>query len=109
MMAADVFAGANIACIELASYPGRPDDATVGIPGASAEGSAVVTAIARSLPDLSGPATEPRLANMTCVSPAITEMTAGPAPLNGMRTMLTPAICLKSSTARCVGAPVDPD
>ena len=39
-------AGANTPVNPIASYPGRPEAATVGIPGASAVGSALVTVIA---------------------------------------------------------------
>ena len=47
---AGVLAGANMAWIAVDSYPGSPVSATVGTPGYNADGCALVTANARSLP-----------------------------------------------------------
>ena len=51
MIAAGVLAGAHMPIRPAYSYPGKPADATVGKPGTSAEGSALVTAKAFNLPD----------------------------------------------------------
>jgi hypothetical protein len=53
-----------------------------------------------SIPDAAG--------NMICASPLMRPTSAGPEPLYGMRTMLTPVIALKSSAAMCGCAPIVP-
>lgn len=66
-IARGVPAGTNTPTMEAASYPGKPDAATVGKPGASAEGLMLVTASALSRPDLTCPVTA--AAVLPCVLP----------------------------------------
>lgn len=73
-----VLAGANIPIINADSYPGSPEAATVGKPGASADGSALVTARALNLPDLTCGIPAFTATNITCTSPAIRALSAGP-------------------------------
>ena len=91
-----------------ASYPRTPDSATVGKPGASADGCSLPIASARNLPDLMCVETEPSGENIMCTSPPSSAMTEGPVPLYGTRTSLTPAMDLNISIARCVEAPMVP-
>ena len=109
MMLAGVFRGANTEFTVDDSKPGTPESATVGNPGTNAVGFALVTANALTLPDLVCAAMEPDEANITCTSPESSPVIAGPAPLKGMRTMLTPAMALNNSAERCVEAPVPPE
>src|SRR5688572_7349496 len=108
MISAGVLAGANRPNKVFASYPGRPEPAIVGMPGNSAEGLGLVTARAFSLPDLICGVTEPAVANISCTSPPIKEVIAGPAFLYWMRTMLRPAMRLNFSAAIWEAEPVVP-
>lgn len=60
----------------------------------------LVTARALNLPDLTCGATAITLANISCVSPAIKALIAGPTPLYGTCTILTPAMSLNNSPER---------
>ena len=66
-----VFAGANTQYIEIASYPGRPEAATVGRSGNSSNGVALVTASARSLPAFTCGSTEVAVKNDICTWPVM--------------------------------------
>ena len=65
MIATGALAGANMAVAPAVSYPGSVA-ATVGKPGTSGDGLALVTATARSLPDLICDSTEAALPNIIC-------------------------------------------
>src|SRR5690349_5999397 len=64
------------------SYPGTAV-ATVGNPGSSGDGLALVTASAFNLPDLVNGASAAAVEHMTCTSFAIKPVSAGPMPLYG--------------------------
>ena len=78
----------------------------MGTPGSSADGSVLVTASARNFPDLTAEASEPALANIICTWPEIRASIAVPLPLYGICTILTPAMELNNSAARCVEPPM---
>src|SRR5262245_35261016 len=99
MMDSGVLAGANMAVIEIASYPGTVA-AIVGKPGNNAEGCALVTARAFNLPDFTCCATAAAPANLNCTWPPTKSLMPWPTDLYGMLMILTPAIDLNSSTAR---------
>src|SRR5688572_1929364 len=69
----------------------------VGTPGASADGLALPTAMARRRPDFMCGAAPPAEPNMVWVSPAITAVVAGALPLYGMRSIFTPAMWLNNT------------
>src|SRR4051812_46169759 len=108
MVAGGVLLGANTPMMDSDSYPGTVA-ATVGNSGVSGDGSRLVTASALTLPDLIWGATAEAVANMIWFSPEINPVKAGPVPLYGIRTMLTPAIDLNNSADRWVGTPVAPE
>src|SRR5262245_23319868 len=70
MTDAGVCAGANIPAIDTASKPGSPEAETVGKPGASTDGWALVTANALSLPDFTCAMADTSLVKSACTSPA---------------------------------------
>lgn len=76
-------AGAHIPKMATISKPGRPDAATVGRPGASCEGVALVTASALNLPAFTCAVTDAALGNMRCTRFAIKSTSAGADPLYG--------------------------
>src|SRR5258706_15489477 len=100
MIAAGVLAGARTPNIATDVYPGTPAAATVGRPGASAEGWALVTATALNLPDLMCGVTAGAAPNINCTWPPIRSLSAGAMPLYGIRMILTPVIALNNSAAR---------
>src|SRR5574341_1339708 len=81
--------------------PGRPDSATVGTSGKAEERLAVVTAMARSLPDLMNGIAEGIESNISWICPPIRSVKAGALPLYGTCCMATLAASLKDSPARC--------
>src|SRR5262245_61986243 len=109
MMLTGVLAGATTQSSDMTSNPGRPDAATVGIPGSSSEGCNVVTARARTRPVLICAATGGGVMNIICGSPASMEVSAGPLPLYETRTISTPARDLKYSADRLAELPAPPD
>ena len=78
----------------------------VGSSGNSADGFALVTAIAFSRPDWTCADTEAALANESWTSPLSTPITAAPAPLKGMCEISTRAMALNSSAERWGEAPM---
>src|SRR5262249_49968490 len=96
---AGVLAGANTPVSPIASYPGTVA-ATVGSPGSSAKGSALVTANAFNLPALACDRTVAVLPTANCTSPAISALIEGGPPLYGNPTTLRPAMDLNNSAAR---------
>src|ERR1035437_337827 len=108
-MAPGVFAGADTPYQLVTSYPGIPLSATVGIFGTAGERLAPVTASARSLPPRTYWITVGRLPNISEVWPASSSTAAGPPPLYGTCTHLTPAMYWNSSPERWTVVPVPED
>ena len=63
----------------------------------------------RMRPPLMKPITVGEVANITCVSPAISDCDAGPPPLNWMVVNLMPAAASKPTDARCGAEPKPAD
>src|SRR5688500_741223 len=103
MIAGGVLAGANIPCGETDSNPGTLE-AIVGTPGSNGLGSSEPTPSALILPCFTYDVPEAP-GNMICASPVMRPISAGPEPLYGTRTHLTPVNDWKSSAARCGEAP----
>ena len=77
-----------------------------GRSGTSGERSRVVTASPRKRPAFTISSTDGGVANVTCVSPATTDCTAGAPPLNGTWNICTPATCENSAAPRCGAEPM---
>ncbi|CKR73062.1 Uncharacterised protein [Mycobacterium tuberculosis] len=74
--------------------------------GSCSERLLVVTASARSLPDLMCGIELPRMSNMLVTWPPIKSTIAGAAPLYGMWVISTLTPSLNSSPPRCCGVPL---
>ena len=81
MMGAGVFTGASTPTTDTDSKPGTPDSATVGMPGKSTEGFALVTASAYSFPDFTNGPPELAVGKINCTSPDINAVSPGTLPL----------------------------
>ena len=79
--------------------------ATVGTSGAAPERFSVVTAIGRNLPLFTNPIAAGMDTNSNGTWPPRTSVVAGPPPLYGMCSSLTPARRFSSSPAMCEGVP----
>src|SRR5688572_25912996 len=79
------------------SYPDTPLSATVGTSGVPGQRFVVVTATARTLPDLMWAIDDGRLSKPIWICPPMRSMSIGPAPLYGTWTISTPAIIFSSS------------
>src|SRR5258706_1094028 len=99
-------AGARTPYQLMTSYPGSPDSAIVGRLGAANERLALVTASAFNLPVFTCGSAGGMLLNINDTLPPRRSVSAGTAPLYGMWTILTPAMVLNSSPARCCGVPL---
>jgi hypothetical protein len=91
------------------SKPFSPASSTVGSSGTSLERVSVVTASAWMRPALMWPIAGGRLPMNITMLPAIRSVSAMVAPLYGMCTTSTPAMCLKSSAERCAELPFPPE
>src|SRR5262249_39258263 len=100
MMVLGVLAATNDPIALPTSYPGSPALATVGTPGVSGEGLALVTANALNLPDLTYGMPEGTLANDICTSPPSKAASDWAAPLYWTRTMSILAMDFNNSAAR---------
>src|SRR5262245_58350109 len=89
------------------SYPPRPKLVTVGTPGATAEGFALVTAKALNLPDFTCGIPDGALANDICTSPSIRAASDCAAPLYWTRTISIFAMDFSNSAARWPELPVE--
>src|SRR4051812_10187924 len=96
-----VFAGATTPYQLPASYPGRPDSATVGRSGMKAERALLVTAIARRRPPFTKGTTDNAVLNATARRPALKSVSPGPLPLSGTCVSVTPAFDANNSPPRC--------
>src|SRR5450755_3314564 len=105
MIGRGVLAGASSPYQLLASKPGRPDSAMVGMLGINAERLMVVTAMPLILPPLVCGTALAAVANTSCTCPPTRSIIAGPPPLYGICVILIPAMLLNNSPARC---PVPP-
>jgi len=81
----------------------------VGTSGSSASRDCDVTASACTLPPLICGSAADAVANISTVSPVITDSTAGGAPLYGTWLIATPVRSLKVSPDRCPGLPTPPE
>src|SRR5258705_11903207 len=109
MMAGGVLAGASSPYHALASYPGSPDSAMVGISGRPDARFALVTPSARSRRVCTCGMAEGPVGNESDTWPAMRSVIACALPLYGTCTILMPAIDLKSSAARWGGVPLPAD
>ena len=99
-------AGANTANHEVASKPGSPCSAIVGISGADGERFAPVTPIARSLPSRTTGIAEGMLSNIIVICPPSRSGIANWRPLYGTCWVFTPARLLNSSPDTCTEVPM---
>ena len=81
----------------LRGFLDRTDAATGGNPGASADGSALVTASAFKRPAFTCGAVAPASTITICTSPPTTAVSAGPLPVYGMAWILMPASDLNNA------------
>src|ERR1039458_8056329 len=81
MISGGVPAGAITPPHDTDSKPGRPDSVTVGTSGSEGIRLALVTAIARSLPDLTFGIAAIAVGNATAMAPDITSVRLGVSPL----------------------------
>src|SRR6185503_17430302 len=75
------------------------------MPGMEGEPFGSVTRSGRMRPPLMKPITVGDVANITCVSPAISDCDAGPPPLYWIVVNFTPAAASKPTEARCGAEP----
>jgi hypothetical protein len=81
MISGGVFAGASAPNQVVTSKPGSAASDSVGTSGSAAERFAVVTASARSFPDLMCGSDGGTVSNIMCTWPPTRSVTAGPLPL----------------------------
>src|SRR3954470_15418584 len=79
------------------------------MPGMAGDASRVVSESARMRPARTNPITVGAVANMTCVSPAISDCAAGPPPLNWTDVNCTPATDSNSAEEICGVEPYPAD
>src|SRR5262245_40062130 len=77
----------------------------VGTSGAAGERFAVVTAIARTLPERTCGRIDTMVAKLSCTCPPISAILPGPPPLKGTCTHSTPVMERNSSPDRCTPVP----
>src|SRR5713101_900025 len=92
----------------LASYP-LTVSATTGTSGSASLRISVVTASARSLPDLMNSIEDGILSNIASTVPPIRSVSAGPEPRYGTWVILTPVIAMNNSPDRCTDVPLPDD
>src|SRR5688572_27321756 len=101
MTCGGVAAGASTPYHVVNEYPGTPASATVGTSGTTDERFALVTASARTLPDLMCGTMFTGLLKPTSTSPASMAIWPAPPPRYWIATMLVRVSVLKSSMERC--------
>src|ERR1043166_8190080 len=109
MISRGVPAGANVPYQVSTAYPGTPASATVGKCGTACERFALTTASARSRPAFTCGMVDTALAAVTEMRPATRSRMLGAVPLYGTCTILTPAMRVNISIARCCGLPLPED
>ena len=106
-------AGITTPCHEPPSKPLRPDStpdsAMVGTSGRVGRRSRVDTASTRNRPDWTYGSAATAVLNATSMSPETWSISAGPVPLYGTCTMLTPPRRLNISISRCELVPLPPE